>query len=177
MPPATLGLAALPLLAVLLVGCSGDAPTPAPSAPPAQEGWSLVPSSPASQEENGPDGPFDLTAANQAIRRDGYQSLVTKAASGPLRAIESVCRDSGTGRCLRIYFFLDNRMLGSVDAGKAEIVSQDGHQVRLKLPQYSTGDSYCCPTGEPRFHRATADGGKLTIDPPVPSDANGEQNI
>jgi len=166
-----LRVAVVALASVIMLAPAGCTSKGAASgvAPSGGAGWSVRPSVPVVD----PSAPFDLNAALDVIRHQDYTPDVPdKPLPGPLRAIRAICTGSINGRCMQVFFFNGQQLVGGIDAGLVEVVSQNGTEVVLSFPQYRHGDPGCCPSGGEVRHTVRLGNGGTVADPPIPADSN-----
>jgi hypothetical protein len=116
---------------------------------------------------------FDMAKAAEVILGEQFDPPITPGPPpGPLRALEAMCTGNPHGRCWNVFFFDGPRLAGRIKAGLLDIIAQDGQEVVVEFPQYTTGDGLCCPSGRPTRHIVRLVDGEPRAEPPVPDDAN-----
>jgi hypothetical protein len=116
---------------------------------------------------------FDMAKAADVIRREHFDPPITPGSPpGPLRALEAICTGNPHGRCWSVFLFDGPRLAGTIKAGLLDIIAQNGQEVVVEFPQYTSGDGLCCPSGRPTRHIVRLVDGQPRVEPPVPDDAN-----
>lgn len=161
----------LPCLVILIVAlaagvcsCGGSkvvvvTATSAPASPTAPV-TPIATVSPASSATVGPTvAPQDVVQAdaNVVVAR-GFQPVEHHAETpdgfgNTLYAFWGICKDSGDGKCQKVFFFIGSRLLGTdTSAPSSEIndVQPDGTgTIAVTYAHYLPQDPLCCPHGKP----------------------------
>ncbi len=103
-----------------------------------------------------------------------HTSVVTDGGSGrALIAIQGICTGSATGRCQKVFFFIDDTYLGTDTTGPSQgildVSSPSSRQIAVTYVNYAPTDPGCCPTRSPVTITYTWDGNRLTANGTPPS--------
>jgi LppP/LprE lipoprotein len=110
--------------------------------------------------------------AEITIRAKGYKAVPSSIAKTPggvgktLYAVLGICEGSADGHCQKVFFFLDDRYLGTDTKSpsneiKSEVAVGTG-SIDVTYANYKTDDPLCCPSGQPVTIRYKWNGTRLS---------------